>query len=247
MSEVPEVKKLAQAIRALAVSGLPEPEKNIESYLNEQFHGIDLQARLRFLQALAQEFGGMQLRSKAWDVGPEFGDIHRLVSQFLGASDVTNSVSPEELADKFAGSLNTLFDTVNRIISVINVTLLGESLELETIRKVISSNIKGETDYASIKEYLDRIQKAFLVAHKSFQMSATTVLKEVLEELDPKSLASAKISSLKFGPLRKAELYDLYEEKYDQCKRWFDSEQFIDRLLREFEKNCQQSFNAPVR
>lgn len=248
MRSATDVGKVAQAMRAIAASGHREPEREIERYLNTELSGTDLQERLRLLQELAKEFSGMQPRSEVRDAGTISGEIHRLVSHFLGAPGDTDDISPHELADKFAGSLNTLFDSVNRIVSVINVTLLGQSQELETIRKVIGSNIKGEsTDYASIKEYLERIQKAFLVAHKSFQTSATTIIKEVLEELDPKTMADTKTSALKFGPLRKAELYDMYEEKYARCKRWFDSEQFIERLLREFEKNCQQVLNSPVR
>jgi hypothetical protein len=174
-------------------------------------------------------------------------EMSRLVSLLLGKSINVNDVTSKEIYGKFFLALTTIFDAINEIISVINITLLGQSPELETIRKVIGSNIENGVEKVSLKEYLDRIKEAFLVAHKSFQASATTIISEILSELDPKSIASERISGLKFGPLRKAELYGLYEEKFIRCNNWFNSEKYIERLLREFEKNCQQSFNSSTR
>ena len=52
-------------------------------------------------------------------------------------------LSPE-WPDKLARSLNTLFDTLNQIIGVIHTTFLGQKGEMETIRLIIGSALKGE-------------------------------------------------------------------------------------------------------
>ncbi len=46
----------------------------------------------------------------------------------------------------------------------------------------------------------------------------------------------------KIGPMKKAGSFELFEEKYRRVKKWFDSERFALDFLRQFEKNCQQSF-----
>ena len=245
--------QLMDKIREIAASGGADSRREVESYLESALTGCSLAERLDYLKCLARELearGGSQPVPAAVApdrTGPDAGEIHHLVIRFLGQGAATEGLSSQELVEKFAASLDTLFDALNQIVSVINVTLLGQSPELETIRKVIGSNLKGDQGFGSIKEYLERIQKAFLVAHGCFQASAATTIKELLSELDPQVLASAKSSGLKFGPLRKAELFEQYEEKYGRCKRWFDSGQYQERLLREFEKQCQIHFDANAR
>jgi hypothetical protein len=42
--------------------------------------------------------------------------------------------------------------------------------------------------------------------------------------------------------MKKAESFDLFEEKYKRVKKWYESERFLLDFLRQFEKNCQKSF-----
>lgn len=239
------VKNLAYGVRMIKASAPSELEEAVEGYLGEELHGVSPQERLRLLEKLAEQFD-VKSSGPARTDGAATEEIVRLVSLFLGKSISPSEINSTEISEKFASSLNTLFDTLNKIITVINVTLLGQRPELETIRKVIGSNIEGETENVSLKDYLDQIQKSFLVAHTSFQQATKTLIGEVFLELDPEVLLSTKSSGLKFGPLRKAELFDTYEEKYARCKKWFDSGQFTERLLREFEKNCQKTFNTTM-
>jgi predicted component of type VI protein secretion system len=69
---------------------------------------------------------------------------------------------------------------------------------------------------------------------------SSALLGQILGELDPENLPKALSSSLKFGALRKAELYDIYSEKFAKMKRWHESGQYLERLLRDFEKRCRQ-------
>jgi hypothetical protein len=246
--------QLAREIRSIGTSGAADPGREVQSRINAALAGCDLTERLARLEGLARELEGRDA-PPAGSAAPAAAagnpgaaaEMQQLVSRFLGQSAAAEGLSSQELADKFAAALETLFDSVNQIVSVINVTLLGESQELETIRKVIGSNLKGDKEFSAIKEYLDRIQKAFLVAHNSFQGSAATLLGELLAELDPQVLLDTKSSGLKFGPLRRAELFDQYEEKHRRCRRWLDTGQYKERLLREFEKQCQIHFDANAR
>ena len=265
--------QLAQEIRRIGASGAADPGREVQSRINSALAGCDLPERLARLERLARELEGTDAAvappagsaasaeaaapvapaapsgavAPAAPVAGAAEEMQQLVTRFLGQSGATEGLSSKELADKFAAALETLFDSVNQIVSVINVTLLGQSEELETIRKVIGSNLKGDKEFSAIKDYLERIQKAFLVAHNCFQVSAATLLQELLAELDPQVLLDAKSSGLKFGPLRRAELFDQYEEKHRRCKRWLDSGQYKERLLREFEKQCQINFDANAR
>ena len=61
----------------------------------------------------------------------------------------------------------------------------------------------------------------------------------VLNELAPDHISAISGGSLNFGPFRKAGLYEVYKEKFQTCRGWFDSGRFSEELLREFEKTCQ--------
>jgi hypothetical protein len=246
MNSPDRVKKLAGDLRVLAMSGVTDLESKVEICLDEALASVSSEEKLSVMEQLAHFFGN-EPETTPGSQGCSSGDVTRLLSLFLGKSIDASDLSSEEMSDKFAIALNTLFDTLNQIISVINVTLLGQRPEMETIRKVIGSNIENDNGHAMLKDYLDQIQKAFLVAHRSFQEASATVCAELLTELDPEEMAKAKAAGLKFGALRKAELFEIYEEKHARCKRWLDSGEFRERLLREFEKTCQLTFNKTKR
>lgn len=246
------IQNLVDGIRNIGASGCSDPAAAIETYLGKEMSRLSPQERLTLLEMIRQKFDYQQpAAARTGDVVPEQGgapdEVTRLVSLFLGKNLNSGDLNSKDIAEKFATSLNILFDSLNEIISVINVTLLGQHPELETIRKVIGTNMEEETGRGAIKDYLDQIKQAFHVAHTSFQSASSTLIEEVLAELDPETISQTKISGLKFGPLRKAELFEVYEEKHARCKRWFSSGQFTEKLLRNFEKNCQQTYKTPKR
>ncbi len=246
------VDNLARGVRSIGSSCPSDLESAVEGYLDRELGALPQAERLHLLESLAERFDRPEPVVVATTMGSQAttqasADVTRLISLFLGKAIGTTEIGSDEISGKFAQSLNTLFDTLNEIISVINVTLLGQHPELATIRKVIGSNLEEGAGGASLKDYLDQIKQAFQVAHQSYQVAATAVLDELLTELDPESLAQAKSSGLKFGPLRKAELFEMYEERHARCRRWFSSGQLTERLLRDFEKQCQQTFKSPMR
>jgi hypothetical protein len=216
-----------------------EPGKDASEFLELELKGVSPEEKLKILLAVEEYFVAENTSDKVDTRVPGY-EAARLMSRFLGRNFEAEGLGEEEIFDNFARSLNTLFDSINGVMAVINQTLLGEEPELGTIRKIIGSNIEGEGNYLLISGYLERIQKSFLIAHTSFQEASSALLGQILGELDPEKLANAHPAGLKFGALRKAELYDIYDEKYAKMKRWLDSGQYLERLLRDFEKRCQK-------
>ena len=236
------LEKLAGEIKNLYRSAPARSEVLIASYLEQQFQGISDGERLALLEKLAHHFKDGSLRTHR-PTGLESSEVSRLFSLLLGHKISLGDLSSGELSEKFAHSLNTIFDSLNQIIGVINNTLLGKQPEMETIRHIIGSDLGGEAKPESLQNYLDQIQEAFLVAHQAFQQAARIKVSEILAELDPERISAQTDGGLKFGPLRKAELFDIYKEKFHSCKSWLESGRLTEGLLREFEKICQKLYN----
>jgi hypothetical protein len=240
-SEV-SLENLARGIRNLNRSHPPSLEEAVEGYLERELGETPTAERLLLLEELLGKFqenapipAGLNLAQ---------GETARILSLLSGSRIDLADHSPQEVSEKFAASLNTLFDALNRIIAVIHANLLGEKPELETIRHVIGSQIEGVEGGTSVTEHLDQIQQAFLVSHRAFQEAARKVVGEMLSAMDPETLAGSAKSILSFGPMRKAEIFEAYQGKYEECRRWFDTGRFSEKLLREFEKICQKTYKG---
>jgi hypothetical protein len=232
---------LIRGIRGLLRSGVPDMEDAVEKYLERELRDMPLAKRLPLVEELVREFSGPGSECRqALPLEPV--ETARLLALLLGGESAATHLSPAELSENLALALNTLFDSLNRIIAVIQRTLLGRELELETIRHVIGSQIGNKGEETSLAKHLDQIQQAFLTAHQGFQAAARTMVEEMLLALNPEAIARDTETGLRFGPLRKAELFEAYEEKYKECWKWFDSGRFTENLLREFEKYCQKTY-----
>jgi hypothetical protein len=238
---------LAKDLRAIYRSDLSRADVLIEAYLDQRLKAYDHVRKLALLQEIAEQFGRGEDRESPpveWVGGEEFS---RLFSLLLGRRISAADLSSTELVEKLAKSLNTVFDTLNQIIGVMNTTLMGKNPESETIRIRIEKDLQGEEESGSLQGYLNQIQKAFLVAHEAFKQAARRKLEEILNELDPDRIASLSEPGLKFGPLRKAELFDIYREKFLACRKCHQSGRLLDDLVREFEKICQKTCAAEAR
>lgn len=237
---VNQIDGLAQELRLIAPR-TADPDRELTVFLESELSSLSAEERLPILESLAERFSSSSPKVTEKKVVPD--EASRLMMSFLGRDFVAEGLGQEEIFEKFASSLNTLFDSLNRITAVIQETLTGEQPELATIRKIIGSSIDGEENSVSINEYLQRIQKSFLIAHRSFQDASESLAAEILRELDPENLAKAQPAGLKFGALRKAELFDMLDQKFTMMKRWHASGQYRERLLREFEKRCQREID----
>jgi hypothetical protein len=248
MSSPISIENLAHEIRTIYKSDQLRADRLIEDYIEETLKESPLNEKISLLEELISKFEvttPTEMASpKAYpELHLESEEFSRLFSLIFGERISTNDLSSSEVLEKLAHSLNTVFDTLNQIIGVINVTLLGKKPELETIRHIIGSHLENQDGSDSLQSYLDQIRKAFLVAHKAFQQASYSKVEDILRELNPDHLETGEGGWLKFGPLRKAELFEIYKEKFKKCKGWFESGRFMEELLREFEKSCQKLYN----
>jgi hypothetical protein len=240
------VETMSEEIRNIYNSDPSNAGALIENFLEHKLIAYSHEDKLSFLEELAHKFEGFRPDS-GLHIDLEQKEASQLISLILGKSISINNIGPNELMEKLSQALNAVFDSLNHIISVINTTLLGKRVELETIRHVIGSELAEEKGRDSIQDYLDQIQEAFLIAHKAFQQAAGAKIGQILNELDPDSIAAVTEKSLKPGPFRKAENFEVYSEKYRACKTWFEDGRAINEMLREFEKICQKSYKIKAR
>ncbi len=139
--------------------------------------------------------------------------------------------------------MNTIFDSLNEIITVINSTQADGESELQTIRRIISADFDGRAPSRSLQSYLDQIKEAFLAANQAFKLAARNQMSRILVELDPDRIASEGSGrGVGFGFMRKADHFDAYRIKFEQFKKWFESERFMEDLSREFERIYQKTY-----
>lgn len=257
------LKTMAEEIRRIYKSNPSVSGEIIELYLKENFKELPADEQLSLTRELAHQFdspvdspadnpvdmpdAGILPSSSVISKGVQAGfsekrEYSHLFTLLFGKNISKFDLSSEEHLEKLAKSLNTIFDTLNQIIGVIHTTLLGEQSELETIRHIIGSDIESQTRADSLQNYLDQIRRAFLVAHLAYQQSSKNKITQILDELSPEKIAGESKSILKFGSMKKAELYEIYEEKYQACMGWLASGRLMEELLREFEKICQKLY-----
>ena len=243
MTQALPFEELFQEVTALYRAEPARAEALVERYLAERLGRLPLEEKIAFLENFSQQYARSQPSSQVPDSSPS-EEFHQLFSLLLGHRVSSLDFSLPEFREKFAASMNTIFDTLNQIIGVIQATLLGRKVELETIRQVIGSSLGKEGRAESLQTYLDQIREAFLVAHRAFQQAALAKMRTALGELDPERLEAEGAGGLKFGPFLKADLFDQYKERFQKCRNWMDSDRFREELLREFEKICQKLYKV---
>ncbi len=241
MGAQPELDQLAKQIRQIHASDRLQAEDRIEEFLESSLIRVPSDEKMRIVGELASRFEP----NGAWpaeDVIVDQEVLTRIFSFLLGKRVSQADLSSAELLQRLADSLNTIFDMLNQLVGIINMTFLGQREGIETIRQMIGFHLEGEDQSRSLESYLGQINKAFLTAQQAFKIAAEKKVKEILVELDPEQSAPSLGSGFKFGRLRKADRFELYAEKFKAFKNWFDSGRFMEELLREFENNCQKLF-----
>lgn len=235
MSRPPTIENLASELRAIAARSPLQAEAEIERFLGERLEPIPPAERLEILEALCRRF-------EASEGGPEgrSGSLDRVVALLLGGRIPAGDLPPEELLRRLADSLHTVFDSLNRLVRVIHAAFAGESDPQQTIHQVIGDHLKGDDRLKALENYIGQISRAFLFAQQAFQAAASKTVQKLLRELDPKRLGDENGKGLRFGPLKKADLYDAYEQKYQQCRKWVENGKFAEHLMREVERAWRQ-------
>ena len=231
--------QLTDEIRQIYQSDPSQAEMLIETFLEKRMPQASGSDRLGLLDKLTAEFQSPGSGILSTGDGDE-EVLSRVFSLLLGRKVSHADLSSTELLQRLAESLNTVFDTLNELVGVINATLMGGATGEETIRQVIGGHVEGEDQTKSLESYLGQIKKAFLIAQEAFKKAAHSKVSQIFAELDPEKISKGSSGGLKFGPLRKAEFFDIYEEKFNKVEKWFESGRFAEEFLREFEKHAQK-------
>jgi hypothetical protein len=238
MSNHISLENLAHEIRQIYSMDSLQAEERIAAYLQERLGPLSATEKVGLLEKLTAQFDAPMPGSVDRSY-PEDEVLARLFSLVLGDRVTTADLSSTDLLQRLAESLNTIFDALNRLVAVIDSTLLGKDRGDETIRQVIGFHLEGQDQTQSLESYLGQINKAFLLAQQAFKNAANQIVGKILGELDPEKINQQAGGGLKFGPLRKAELYDVFVKEMKKCRQWYESGRFMQDLQREFEKNCR--------
>ena len=233
------IEQLAKEVKQIYRSDRLQAEDLIETYIEKRLNEFSVEEKSILLNKLADEFANADEDLTA-NVNIDEEVLARISALLLGRKVSKADLSSAELLSRLAESLNTIFDELNQLVSVINAALYGETVGEATIRQVIGFQLEDESPSKSLESYLGQIRKAFLTAQQAFKQAAQSKVIEILNEMDPDKIAASSGGGLKFGPLRKAELFGIYTEKFHECRKWFESGRFMEEFLREFEKNCQK-------
>ena len=240
MTEPIQYEKIEDHIIRIFKEQRTNPDLLVTDYLENELAALDLSDKTKALDKLIELFGPQDHGNKKTDVLPE--DDHvlaRVIKLLLGREISQVDLSSEELLESLGESINTVFESLNQLISVINTTLVGKQDSDETIRQVIGYHLEGSQNTSTLEKYIGQIGKAFFASQEASKKAAHSKVMQILEELAPEKIEKeADVSRL--SPMRKSKYYEVYELKFKKFEKWFESGRFMESFLREFERNCQK-------
>ncbi|MCP4344770.1 MAG: hypothetical protein GY795_04495 [Desulfobacterales bacterium] len=232
------LRKLAGEVRQIYASDSMQAEALIEEKLEQRLEKLSPARKLQTLEKLAAKFSPV-IHDASGIEEMEEEVYSKLFSLLLGKEVDQADLSQEELLKRLTETLNTIFTKLNDLVSNINQVFHGGDAMEKTIRSFIGYHLGGENHLATLEDYFDQINEAFLIARDSYKISAQGIVHDILEELDPDSIEETE-GGFKITSFKKAEKFRQYEQKFKKCRKWFDSDKFESRLLREFENNCHK-------
>lgn len=233
------VEDLAREIRAIYRADPDGARERIEACLLERAADVEPSRQLALVEALQTHFT-LEPPLPLEAGSHETAQLRGLLAKLLGRHMVGTESTTDAMMDQLLASLNRIFDSVNEIVGVIQGTLMGEQDQVQTIRRLIHSDITESRSTGAIEKYLSQIKHAFLLSNQAFHLAARNEIRKILEELDPDKPGNEEEHGFKFGFLKKSDHLDELRTRFDRVKRWFESERFTEDLSREFERMCQK-------
>lgn len=242
------VPQLEVKIRELYFADPANAQERIESHLKDLLRSMPLAQRIALLDHMAASLGtyrseGTNVPAPAPSAPVQQDILANLFLLLLGEKASQLELQSEKQLERLADALNTIFDSLNELITVINTVLKGSTSHHETIRGIIGLRISNRAETASLGEHLGQIKQAFLLSREAMKDATRAIAREILEELDASHL-SGKGGVNRLGPFRKAKLLDIMKEKHKRCRNWLETDQFESKLSREFEKHCTKRFST---
>ena len=239
----PDLTDLINGVRELSTRGAShlgtDVQDAVEAYLLREFRFLDQGQRQEMLEKLISSFAGPPSPSHPV---PRNGakDFQHFCSLLLGHPIDNDKLESEELQERLCEALTSIFETVNRLVRTVNMTLIDDGRTQETIRFLIGEQLDSAAKDISLEEHLDQIRTAFVTSHRAFKRAVQVMVEKILMELDPEHLAKTADTGLKFGPLRKAEVFEHYSRTFGEFRHWFDSGRCMEDFLRSFEQQYSE-------
>jgi hypothetical protein len=212
----------------------------INRYLEDEFKVLAPSVRTAALDKLIYRFDLIDPEEKTPPaLSIDDPVLAKMIKLLLGRDISQIDASPDELLESLAESLNTVFKSLNQLISIINTTLMGKQNMDETIRQVIGYHLEGSSQTKTLENYIGQIGKAFFESQEASKKAAYSKVLQILEELSPEKIEKETHVS-RLSLMRKSRYYEVYELKFKKFEKWFESGRFMESFLREFEKNCQK-------
>lgn len=244
MNSHPDVALLADRVRTLYEENPEQALSSIENYLEQEIRRIPPEEKLTIIQELAANFAPA-LPTASGPSPQTDAQFLRFCSILLGQPVQATDLQGETLQTQLTEALTVIFETLNKLIATINITLQSGSQPQETIRFLIGQHLDDDLGTAPLQAYLEQIHTSFLTTHRAFQSAMKATVEKILTELDPESIAEKEGGGLGFNPLRKVDNFNRYAKRYSDCRKWFDSGRCMEEFLRTFEKQCATMLNSP--
>lgn len=242
MADPIPIAQLAAELREIYRSAGPHAGPRVESYLESRLQGLPPGERSRVLGQLHSEFAPTAGEGKhaPEPATPAGADVYaKVFSLLLGKKVQQKDLSSDELLEKLAASLKTIFDVVNELLNATNAAFVSGTDSDKTIRHVIGLHLSGENQTESLEKYLGQIKMAIISSHEAYKEAVLAKVKNILYELSPRRMEEKCGRSIKFGSLRRAELFVTYEATFEAFQKWLESGKFMDDFITEFERAFQ--------
>lgn len=240
------IPELAADIREIYRSGGSQAESLVESHLESRLQGLTPGEGLRILNRLQSEFVPAAKGRHSPDIKSPLGEevCTKIFSLLLGKKIQQKDLSSSDLLEKLAASLKTVFDGVNELRNATSAALLSEASSDRTIRHVIGLHFRKENQVDSLDKHLGQIKVAIRSSHEAYQDAFASKLREILLELSPGRIEEKCGKSIRFGPLRKAELFDEYLSTFERMRTWLESGKFMEEFMTEFQGALQRRLSS---
>ncbi|WP_394707229.1 hypothetical protein [uncultured Desulfobacter sp.] len=243
-----DVKETKNTVIDLFRNQKDDADISINDFLEKELGTLDLDQRMDLLEELISQFAphrqpGITPVQEHMASESERHALERVIRLLLGRELTTSDFHSDQLLESLADAINTVFESLNLLISAVNTTLAGKQDSDETIRQVIGYHLEGSEQAQPLEAYIGQIGKAFSGSHEASKKAALTMVSKIMSELSPEKIEKDAGVSI-FTPMRKNKCFDVYRLKFNKIQKWFESGRFMESYLREFEKNCQNiSFN----
>jgi hypothetical protein len=149
--------RLADEIRKVYAKDPQKGERRIADYLDDVLDGRSFEERIGIVREVLERFDNASEEGH----GMDNTEMLRLFGLLLGRKVEQDDLSSGELLHRLAESLNTIFDALNKLISMINMSFSGSAGGDQTIRQFIGFHLGGDDQTKSMQAYLGQINKAF--------------------------------------------------------------------------------------